>query len=60
MTVVSSGEVEIQASVGTGSAVAVVAAAGVDTDYAEAEVVEENIPLVVVECTYSVGVGVVR
>jgi len=55
--VVSSGEVGIRASAGTGSAVvAVIAAPGVDTGYAEAEVAGENILFVAVENTRSVGV----
>ena len=55
--IVSSGEVGIRASAGTGSAVVVVAAPGVDTGYAEAEVAGENILFAAAENTRSVGVG---
>jgi hypothetical protein len=57
-TAVSSGEVEIQAPVGTGSAVVVAVALGVDTGYAEAEVAGENISFVAVENMRSAGVVV--
>ena len=60
MTVVSSGEVGIQVSVGTCSATVVaIVALGVDTGYAEMEVAGENISFAAVENTRSAEVGVV-
>ena len=57
--VASSGEVGIQVSAGTGSAVVVVIAAlGVDTGYAEAVVEGESILFAAVENTSSAGVVV--